>query len=107
VAVAGPLAYVAEGETGMKILDITAVNLGDVNGSTSITSYDASLILQYVVGLITFEDPASQCKADVDQNGGGTSFDASLVLQCVVGLCGNLSPYPGFLSSCTSHGHCP
>jgi len=81
-------------------------DLGDTNLNADISAYDASLILQHVVGLITLDLP-SQCRADANGGADVTAFDASLVLQCVVGLCTNLSPYPDFLASCTAHGHCP
>ena len=63
---------------------------GDVNGDGKITSYDASLILQYVVGNIG-ENALDINAADVDGNGKITSYDASLILQFVVG---NISEFP-------------
>jgi len=81
-------------------------DLGDANGSGDITAYDASLILQHVVGLISLDAP-SQCRSDANGGADITAFDASLVLQCVVSLCANLSSYPNFHASCTAHGHCP
>jgi len=84
-----------------------AADLGDTEGTGDITAYDASLILQAVVGLITLDLP-SQCRSDASGGGGITAFDASLDLQCVVGLCvPNLNAYPEFQASCTAHGHCP
>ena len=57
---------------------------GDVNGNGSVTAFDASLVLQNVVGVTTL-DAISQCAADYNSNGSVTAFDASLILQCVVG----------------------
>jgi alpha-L-arabinofuranosidase len=57
---------------------------GDVNGNGSVTAFDASLVLQDVVGAASL-DTSSQCAADYNANGSVTAFDASLILQCVVG----------------------
>ena len=57
---------------------------GDVNANGQVNAYDASLVLQIVVGSLV-PDEAQACAADVNQNGSVTAFDASLVLQCVVG----------------------
>lgn len=79
-------------------------DLGDTNENGSITAIDASMILQYVAGLITFT-PSQQCKADTNENSNITSIDASYVLQCVTGLCSDLPS--DFRLSCQSHGNCP
>jgi len=65
---------------------------GDVDDNTLVESYDASLLLQYVVGL----DPAPAAPlpwedwritiADVDGNGTPSAYDAALILQYVVGI---------------------
>jgi len=55
---------------------------GDVNGNGSVTAFDASLVLQNVVGA-TALDTSSRCAADYNANGSVTAFDASLILQCV------------------------
>lgn len=58
---------------------------GDVSGNDSISSYDAALILQFVVGLI--ELAAQQIiLGDVSGNGSLSSYDAALILQFAVGL---------------------
>ena len=57
---------------------------GDVNGNGNVTAFDASLVLQNVVGA-TALDTTSQCAADYNANGSVTAFDASLILQCVTG----------------------
>ena len=57
---------------------------GDVNGNGSVTAFDASIVLQNVVGATSL-DSTSQCAADYNANGSVTAFDASLILQCVVG----------------------
>ena len=58
---------------------------GDVNGDGAVTAYDASLVLQYNVGLI---DLAAEQLLAADTNGDGavTAYDASLILQLNVGL---------------------
>lgn len=63
----------------------TLIAFGDVDGDASVSAFDASLILQHVVGLITL-DSGAQLAADVDGDANITAFDASLVLQFVVGL---------------------
>ncbi|NVO18691.1 MAG: right-handed parallel beta-helix repeat-containing protein [Bacteroidetes bacterium] len=58
---------------------------GDVSLNGVIQAYDASLVLQKVVGSITLNSTQTQV-ADVSAAGGITSFDASLILQYVVGI---------------------
>ena len=58
---------------------------GDVSGNGTISAYDASLVLQYVVGLITFS-PEQQEAADVTGDGTVTALDVALILQYTVGL---------------------
>ncbi|MBE6902200.1 MAG: hypothetical protein E7478_06970 [Ruminococcaceae bacterium] len=57
--------------------------LGDMDNSMSINAVDASLILRWVTGLVTFNDPM---KADIDGNGTVTAIDASYILKLIVGL---------------------
>lgn len=59
--------------------------LGDVNKDTFITSTDASLILQYVVGIVSLDD-ISKLAADTSRDTYITSTDASLILQYIVGI---------------------
>jgi hypothetical protein len=59
--------------------------MGDVSLNGVIQAYDASLVLQKSVGLITLT-PTQMLVADVSANAGVTSYDASLILQYVVGL---------------------
>lgn len=70
--------------------DVTLYRYGDVDGDEQITSYDASLILQYVVGNIG-ENDLVIIVADVDDDKQITSYDASLILQYVVG---NINKFP-------------
>jgi hypothetical protein len=58
---------------------------GDVSGNGSITAYDASLVLQYVVGLRELSDEDIDV-ADVTGDGNVTVLDAALILQYTVGL---------------------
>jgi len=59
--------------------------MGDVSLNGVIQAYDASLVLQKVVGNITLNSTQMQV-ADVSATAGVTAFDASLILQYVVGL---------------------
>lgn len=58
--------------------------LGDVDGENGVNSYDASLILQYLVGTYDFIGSGALA-ADVDGENGVNSYDASLILQHLVG----------------------
>ncbi len=58
---------------------------GDISGDYNITSYDASLILQYNVDLITFAGD-TLLRADVSGNSEIGAFDASYVLRYAAGL---------------------
>ena len=64
---------------------------GDVTMSGGISSLDAALVLQHVVGIDTL-DEVLLFYGDVSQNGELTSLDASYILQYVVGLIDQL-PY--------------
>jgi alpha-tubulin suppressor-like RCC1 family protein/subtilisin family serine protease len=61
----------------------------DING---ISSYDASLILQYSAGLISLNDQ-QKIAADVDSNGQINALDAAYVLEKSVDLI--ILPFPG------------
>ncbi len=54
--------------------------LGDVNADGSVNPLDASEILRYNVGLVTFNDRQIEL-ADVNQDGFSNSFDASVILR--------------------------
>jgi hypothetical protein len=60
-----------------------AIRAADHNDA--ITSFDASLIAQHAVEILTLS-PNQQIAADVSGNGGVTAFDASLVAQFAVAL---------------------
>jgi parallel beta-helix repeat protein len=59
--------------------------MGDVSLNGSVQAYDASLVLQSVVSLITL-NTLQKTVADVSGDGNVTSFDASLILQNVAGI---------------------
>ncbi|NVO21563.1 MAG: T9SS type A sorting domain-containing protein [Bacteroidetes bacterium] len=59
--------------------------MGDVSLNGIVQAYDASLVLQNVVGSITLNSTQQQV-ADVSGAAGITAYDASLILQYVVGL---------------------
>ncbi len=52
---------------------------------TSISAFDASMVLRYVVGLVSLT-PYQMIAADVSGNGSISAFDASYILRHVVGL---------------------
>ena len=60
-------------------------NYGDVSEDGTVSTYDAALILQYVVSLISLS-PSQQQAAEVSDNGTISAYDAALILQYVVGL---------------------
>lgn len=71
----------------------TAYTYGDVDENGNIQAFDASITLQYIVGLdpLPTIDPRPweewrMTTADVDGNGSLQAYDASLILQYVVGL---------------------
>ena len=69
--------------------------MGDVSLNGTIQAYDASLVLQHTVSIITL-NAKQQVVADVSGNAGVTALDASLILQYVVGL---ISYFPAELLS--------
>jgi hypothetical protein len=62
---------------------------GDVDGDGKVTAFDATLVLQHVVKMITLEGRALKA-ADTDHDGSITTFDATLILQYVVGMISSL-----------------
>jgi len=66
---------------------------GDVDDSQVVEAFDASCVLQYIVGLdplpeldpLPWEAERMEC-ADVDNNNSLEAYDASLILQYVVGI---------------------
>jgi len=78
-------------------------DLGDLNLNALLSSYDASLLLQYIVGNISLEEEQI-CRADVNRNSVITSLDASEVLKCVISNCDILDE--NFLNSCQKHNLC-
>ncbi|HZJ99006.1 MAG TPA: hypothetical protein VFC79_03315 [Tissierellaceae bacterium] len=69
---------------------VTSFTYGDVDGVAGISSNDASLVLQHVLGKITLEGN-DLLAADVDGVSGISSNDASLILQKVLG---KISKFP-------------
>ena len=61
---------------------------GDVDCSSAVTSIDAALILQFIVGLT--DSLPCETLADVNFNGSVDAIDATLILQFVAGLLGSL-----------------
>ena len=58
---------------------------GDISQDGTVSPYDASLAMQYKLGLISLDDD-QKFVGDVSGNGSVTDYDASLILQYVVGL---------------------
>jgi hypothetical protein len=65
--------------------------LGDVSLNGTITGYDAALVLQHTVQIITLSE-CQQKAADVDKSGEITAYDAAIILQYVVGRISSLPP---------------
>ncbi|MCF7918363.1 MAG: endonuclease [Candidatus Cloacimonetes bacterium] len=63
-----------------------SVNYGDIDGNGSVEAYDAALVLQYVVMIISGWNEEQITAADVDGNGLIDSYDASLILRYVNGI---------------------
>ncbi len=66
-------------------VSIISLFAGDVSGDCNVTAYDASLILQHVVGLKELSS-IEQEKADVTGDDTVSALDAALILQFSVGL---------------------
>jgi hypothetical protein len=64
---------------------------GDVDGDGQITPYDATLVLQHIVGMIRLTERALKA-ADTDHDGKITPYDATLILQHIVGMVKSLDP---------------
>lgn len=64
---------------------------GDVSGNGQISAYDASLVLQHDVGIITL-NPVQKLAGNVNGDTVVNAFDASYILRYVVGL---ISGFPG------------
>lgn len=62
------------------------INYGDVDGNGEVEAYDAALVLQYIVVLITGWDGDQLMAADVDGNAVIDCYDASLILRYVNGV---------------------
>ena len=58
---------------------------GDISGNGNVTAYDASLAIQFIVGLITLS-PKQQQAADVTGDETVSALDAAWILQYTVGL---------------------
>ncbi|MFZ4522463.1 MAG: right-handed parallel beta-helix repeat-containing protein [Bacteroidales bacterium] len=71
--------------TPFRTTGATSPMMGDVSQNGVVQAFDASLVLQHVVGSITL-NPTQQQVADVSFAAGITAYDASLILQYVVGL---------------------
>ena len=66
-------------------ITVESILYGDVSGDGTISAYDASLVLQYIVGSIKLS-PEQRQAADVTGNDTISALDAALILQYTVGL---------------------
>ncbi len=65
---------------------------GDVNGSSSITSDDSSIVYDYLMGSsVSFSDEYGRLAADVDGDGTVTVLDLSLINRYIAG---NITKFP-------------
>lgn len=62
------------------------VHYGDIDGNGEVEAYDASLVLQYIVVLISGWDIEQIIVADVDGSAAIDAYDASLILRYVNGV---------------------
>jgi hypothetical protein len=70
------------------------LGIGDVSMNGSVSAFDASLILQHLVGLDTL-DTDQEAVGDVTDDNSLSALDAAIILQHVVGLVGDLPHTPG------------
>lgn len=71
-------------------IELSSLLYGDVDNNGDVDSYDASLVLQYNLSLITLDADALK-RGDVDGSGVVDSYDGSLILKYDLGL---LSKFP-------------
>ena len=84
--IAGHTASFGAGRTDVYLVSkLSELPIGDLSGDGKVTAYDASLVLQYVVGSKNLSE-AQLKAADVTGNGTITALDAALILQYTVGL---------------------
>ena len=75
---------------GVPVLDLSSTSIrvkpryGDISGNKSISSFDASLVLQHLVDLLDFSTGLEE-KADVTFNGSVSALDAFLILKRATG----------------------
>lgn len=74
----------------LEVKEYVEFQYGDVNNDGSITSYDASLVLQYLAGNLEADELVLGA-ADVSGDGVVTSYDVSLILQRIAG---NFNEFP-------------
>ena len=76
----------------MGMYEFTGIRYGDINDDNVTDSYDASLLLMYVVGMDPLEDDPLPWedwrleRADVDLDGETVALDAAFILQNTVGM---------------------
>ncbi len=88
------LGFYELGGLGYGLYNVTPSKTAGTDILGSITSYDAALISQRVVGMITF-NPTQQAVANVSGNTTVTSFDAAMIATFVAGP-PYTGPGPGF-----------
>ena len=72
---------------------VLVLSYGDVTMNGSVTPFDASVILQYLVGSVELDDGQADA-GDVTQDASLSALDAAIILQFTVGMVDDL-PYDG------------
>jgi hypothetical protein len=72
-------------DSGIILPEIEEVKWGDVSFDGFVTAYDASLIFQHVIGLISLPEDSLEV-ADVNHDSQVTVLDAKLILKFIIGL---------------------
>jgi hypothetical protein len=75
-------------------IDLASIVYGDADGNGSLTSYDASVVLQHLSDTTLPWTEAQETASDVDLSGTVNSFDVSLILQALADETFTL-PYQG------------
>jgi hypothetical protein len=70
---------------------VLVLSYGDVTMNGSVTPFDASVILQYLVGSVELDDGQADA-GDVTQDASLSALDAAIILQFIVGMVDDL-PY--------------
>jgi hypothetical protein len=87
----GSIASVTPYKNNPDAIDVTitvgepAIMYGDTDGDGRITPFDATLVLQHIVGIVELDGRALKA-ADTDHDGRITPYDATMILQYIAGM---------------------